>query len=157
MQDITSIKNVLIPSKFLQNVNATKLNLYNYISSVLTQMGIGPVTPTVAPYKVYRFIATFTGGVLQPITVLENTLGYNPTVVRIGVGTLRINAANFPNDANKLYITATGSRNNDFATFTTHSSNTFVVKGFIQDATTKDMIISDDAFNRVFVEIQVYP
>jgi hypothetical protein len=153
MQDITSIKNVLIPSKFLQNVNATKLNLYNYISSVLTQLGITAVAPPT--YKVYRIIARFSGSSLGIITTLENTLGVTPNLTRTGTGSMRISTSAF-SDTNKMFITVTGSNNGEFASYiATVSTQQFNIEGYVQDNTTKDMVLSDNAFYAVFIEIKI--
>ncbi|MFN9109998.1 MAG: hypothetical protein ACK5XN_08010 [Bacteroidota bacterium] len=75
--DIKSLKAVIIPAKFMEGVNSTKFNLYNYIRLVLTQLGVTIPTPAAAP------TVNYLTGVLEQnstdapnvTTIYKNSLG----------------------------------------------------------------------------------
>jgi hypothetical protein len=68
--DIKSLKAVIIPAKFMEGVNSTKFNLYNYIRLVLTQLGVTIPTPPANPVTV-KYIAG----------IMTQTLTDNPQVL----------------------------------------------------------------------------
>ena len=104
-------------------------------------------------YSVYTAFITFTGTNDPTVIILENNIGFTPSVTRQSVGIYRINA-NPTFDTNKVLIFLQPNQ----GTSQTEIYRTSVSSNFIQISQhDSSNTLQDGAGDKVMVEVRVYP
>jgi len=148
--DIKSLKAVIIPAKFMEGVNSTKFNLYNYIRLVLTELGV--LTPSPAPVKYLIGVITQNGTSNPVIADTVNTIAaYSAT--RIGTGSYAITFTENPGTTKFMVIveeTLTHATKNIFGQYSSENNR---IEIYCRDSATGASV---DISNSAYFEIKAF-
>ncbi len=106
------------------------------------------------PYKVITGLITQSGTSAPTLTILENTLGYTPTLSRVSTGDYRMTFSAGIVLANKLWTSLSLENRNAFAQIGRWNNTQIYFRSFKNLGTAQPL--SDNLFSSTSIEIRIY-